>query len=154
MSLHKDLEHEHREIDQGIESFTAGSGDVASRTGALADALRSLRRHIYVEEELLFPVLQDGGLVPPLVVMRREHGEMWESMDEVSEGLASGADPSALRGSVDQLVAQIQTHNMKEESIVYPAVDRMIPEPAQGELGAQLASAAMPDAWICEAARS
>ena len=47
------LEREHQEIDLGIAAFRADP----RRTAALGRALAGLRRHIYLEEEFLFPPL-------------------------------------------------------------------------------------------------
>ena len=55
-SLAAALEQEHREIDDGIAAFTAVPGD----RHALARAIGALRRHIYLEEEILFPLLSQA----------------------------------------------------------------------------------------------
>ncbi|MGH9095167.1 MAG: hemerythrin domain-containing protein, partial [Acidimicrobiales bacterium] len=136
--MSKALEREHVEIDRGIDSFSSGpeggeGGD--SKTAGLTAALGELRRHIYFEEELLFPPLRDAGLVPPLLVMCQEHGEIWATMDALTVGVTSGADAALLRHLVDRLIAQLQEHNQKEEMIVYPAADRMIAAATPGEPG-------------------
>lgn len=153
MTLSRDLEREHAEIDQGIAAFGAGLevGDPA--VASLTAALDELRRHIYFEEEQLFPPLQQAGLVPPLFVMRREHGEIWATMDALSAELTSEADSAVVRKLVADLVSQLQDHNMKEEMIVYPAADRMIAAPVLDELSASLALVSRPAGWVCEAAR-
>lgn len=55
-SLAAALEREHHEIDAGIAAFTAAPGDWQP----LARAIRALRRHIYLEEEFLFPLLREA----------------------------------------------------------------------------------------------
>jgi regulator of cell morphogenesis and NO signaling len=58
------LEHEHREIDAGIDAFRAAAADGESETepdgavSSLQRAIDALRRHIYLEEEFLFPAMQ------------------------------------------------------------------------------------------------
>src|SRR5690348_4105838 len=75
------LEREHREIDAGIECFASGSrhGDALSLSGAI----RALRRHIYLEEEFLFPSLREGAqaLSAAVPAMLREHGQLWDVLD-------------------------------------------------------------------------
>src|SRR6185312_17158906 len=67
-SLAAVLEREHRGIDEGIERFAAEpSSFEAARS--LAAAIALLRRHIYLEEEFVFPALSGGGLVAPIFVM-------------------------------------------------------------------------------------
>jgi hemerythrin HHE cation binding domain-containing protein len=55
-SLAAALEREHHEIDAGIAAFTAAPGD----RQPLARVIRALRRHIYREEEFLFPLLREA----------------------------------------------------------------------------------------------
>jgi iron-sulfur cluster repair protein YtfE (RIC family) len=151
--LGKDLERKHAEIDQGIESFMSALAAGDRPATVLVEALDELRRHIYFEEELLFPPLHDAGMVPPLFVMRREHGEIWATMDALSDALASDADPGVVPDLVDRLTVQLREHNSKEEMIVYPAADGMIPAPTRDELVAELAEVRMPEQWVCEARR-
>ena len=82
------LEREHREIDGGIEAYTAGLATGTSDTGPLLRAMNGLRRHIYLEEEFLFPPLRAGGLMVQLFVMVREHGELWKTMEALDASLA------------------------------------------------------------------
>jgi iron-sulfur cluster repair protein YtfE (RIC family) len=141
------LEQEHREIDAGIDEFAGGSGDTAS----LVRAAAALRRHIYLEEEFLFPPLRTaGGLMAPVFVMVREHGEMWHTLDGLDGKLAAGT----LTGDdCTELVAQLQAHNPKEEQILYPQADAVLTAEASGELAEFMRSGTMPDGWVCEGAR-
>lgn len=141
------------EIDRRLTSFAAGPAADAPPTTTLAGALEDLRRHIYFEEELLFPALHEAGLVPPLVVMRQEHGDIWATVDALMAELESGAERSRLRDLVGRLMAQLHEHNEKEEAIIYPAADQMLAAATQEELNARLAEVQLPDAWMCEAAR-
>lgn len=154
MTLSKDLEREHLEIDQGIELFASGLGPGDPNVAALGAALDQLRRHIYFEEERLFPPLQQAGLVPPLFVMRREHGEMWMTMVALAAAVVPGAsDTTRLRELVDRLVGQLQEHNTKEEMIVYPAAEEMIAPAILEDLAEGLPEVELPPGWVCEAAR-
>lgn len=62
-SLATALEREHHEIDADIEAFTASPSD----RQPLIRAISALRRHIYLEEEYLFPLLRavEPGLEAP-----------------------------------------------------------------------------------------
>ncbi|MFA1550582.1 hemerythrin domain-containing protein [Actinomadura chokoriensis] len=144
-SLAMALEREHREIDAGIEAFTAGGRD----REPLARAVRALRRHIYLEEEFLFPALHAAGLMAPVLVMLREHGEMWATLD------ALDGEPEADAAIVlcRRLTVQLLHHNLKEEKILYPELDRVVPEPQGERLRAFLESGEMPAEWVCVRAR-
>ncbi len=144
-SLATALEHEHREIDDGIAAFTASPGD----RQPLARAIRALRRHIYLEEEFLFPLLCEAepGLAAPVFVMLREHAQIWTTLDSLERELDAG--PALCR----QLTVQLLHHNLKEEKILYPRADDALPAAAAGRLRAFLGSGDLPAGWVCTKAR-
>jgi regulator of cell morphogenesis and NO signaling len=145
------LEREHREIDEGIAAYTAsvaaGSGDTAPLTRAIA----GLRRHIYLEEEFLFPSMR-AQLAIPMMVMLREHGELWETLEVLEGKLAAGGGDIALE-ICGVLTTQLDAHNSKEEPIFYTQVDTTLTPAASTEFKAYLESAELPDGWRCERAR-
>jgi hypothetical protein len=142
------LEREHQEIDAGIESYRAGRD-----TAALSAAVRALRRHIYLEEEFLFPPLRAAGLMPPVLVMLREHGEMWPVLDAVDAELGGAADRASLDALCADLVPRLEAHNAKEEAILYSRADAVLDTaPTGAELKAAIRSDDMPEGWVCERA--
>ena len=143
------LEHEHREIDRAIDSYLAGAADGEARTRSLAEAVQALRRHIYLEEEFLFPPLRDAGFVAPIFVMLREHGELWRTMDSIERALAGETADVAVPGECKWLLAQLEKHNAKEEPILYPHADKVLGAPASAKLRMFLESGRMPDGWEC-----
>lgn len=156
-SLAEALEREHREIDEGIEAFTAatpdGDGDRDRDQRPLARAIRALRRHIYLEEEFLFPPLRKAGMVAPLFVMLREHGQIWNTLDVLERQLRAGSAGSAEVLLCHQLTSQLRHHNLKEERIVYPGADRALTASASARLRAFLDSGELPEGWVCQKAR-
>lgn len=94
--------------------------------------LAELERHIVAEEELLFPAFEErtgmrgGG---PAAVMRMEHEQIRGLMARM--GAAAGAHDSAqyLKAS-HALLELLETHNMKEENMMYPMLDRALGEEA------------------------
>ncbi|MGH2856857.1 MAG: hemerythrin domain-containing protein [Solirubrobacteraceae bacterium] len=145
-TLAEALEAEHRSIDLGIESFLDGD---RSRPGPLLDALRALRRHIFLEEEFLFRPLRTAGLVAPIFVMLREHGEIWDTMDALEAQLAIEPATEAVAAGCRALLEQLGSHNFKEEPIIYPEVDGAMHGPAGAPLRAWLAHGQVPEAWRC-----
>ena len=111
----------------------------------------ALRRHIYLEEEFLFPPLREAGLMAPVFVMLREHGQMWKTMDALQLELNSGEidDASALK-ICHELMTQLQHHNLKEEKILYTQAEQVLTASASAELTAFLDSGQLPEGWICE----
>ena len=154
VTLASALETEHREIDGGIEAFTAGLAAGTNDPAPLVRALAGLRRHIYLEEEFLFPPLRAAGMTIQLFVMLRQHGELWASMDALDGLLAGAAGPDALNAACSELLALLDRHNTKEDPIIYPQADKVLTESANTELHSFLASGQMPEGWVCEKARA
>ena len=111
--------------------------------------MRALRRHIFLEEEFLFPPLRDAGFVAPIFVMLREHGELWRTMQAIEEALEAESADSLVPGQCKWLLAQLEKHNSKEEPILYPHADAVLGAPASAEPRAFLEQGRMPDGWVC-----
>ncbi|WP_277051482.1 hemerythrin domain-containing protein [Ruania albidiflava] len=156
------LTREHREIDAGIEAFVASAGaddlssDVSKWAAPLLVAMTALRRHIYLEEEFVFPPIRAGDLMMATMVMLREHGELWRAMDELTELLESAADDPTRREELVQhctsMLELLDAHNSKEEPIIYTRADADLPTEARAELQDFLRRGTMPDGWVCERA--
>jgi iron-sulfur cluster repair protein YtfE (RIC family) len=146
-SLAAALEREHHEIDAGLESLTR-DGDVPDVAASLR-AIAALRRHIYLEEEFLFPPLSGGNLVAPLFVMLREHGQMWQTLDELETKLRAESDAATLRECCRRLAVQLLHHNTKEERVIYPAADESLPPDVAARLQELLETGELPEGWVC-----
>jgi iron-sulfur cluster repair protein YtfE (RIC family) len=151
-TLAEALEREHVDIDAGIEQFTAGvaAGEPVERP--MLAAIEALRRHIYLEEAILFPPLRAAGMFGPVMVMLHEHGRMWRTLDDLEPLVRQGGTDARVAGLCADLVSQLQAHNPKEEQILYPQADHVLNDPANRELREFLASGSMPDGWVCESA--
>ncbi len=154
------LINEHHEIDAGIEAFvsqTESSGSILEWAQPLVDAMTALRRHIYLEEEIIFPRIRIGALQMAVMVMLREHGEIWRQMDEL-EALISSPDAdqepnrSAIVAGCNNMLELLEAHNMKEEPVIYPHVDADLDWVAQAHLKELLAEGVLPEGWVCERA--
>lgn len=150
-TLRAALEREHRSIDGGIEEYGAGGGRDAE---PLRRSMVGLRRHIYLEESFLFPPLRSAGMMLPVMVMLREHGELWRSMDALDELIAGDADHDTVVGACRELLAQLDNHNSKEEPILYARADAVLSPAAAAELSAFLDEGRLPEGWVCEGATS
>ncbi|MCC7127757.1 MAG: hemerythrin domain-containing protein [Microbacteriaceae bacterium] len=146
------LEREHREIDGGIEEYVSTLGAGGSDPEPLKRAMKGLRRHIYLEEEILFPPLRKGGGVMAIFVMLKEHGELWDAMDGLDALLGSSTDAGELKNACQELLSKLDNHNSKEEPIIYPQADSALDEESSTKLRAFLESGEMPEGWRCEKA--
>jgi hemerythrin-like domain-containing protein len=127
------LEREHREIDEGIERFGAEGLDDRGRAESLRRAIDALRRHIYLEEEFLFPPME-AELAIPTLVMLREHGDIWRSLDGIEAKLDQGNLDDSLGQACRRLLVQLASHNAKEEPIFYGAARQNLSASESAEL--------------------
>jgi iron-sulfur cluster repair protein YtfE (RIC family) len=146
------LEQDHQRIDGHLDAFARSLDDGAADDAAFMAGSAALRHHIYVEEAHHFPALRAAGLLGPILVMLREHGEIWDLLDQLERGLGAGAPASDLAGTWQRLERVLAEHNAKEERILYPAGDQALTEAVAAEVLAALASGSTPPGWICEMA--
>ena len=149
-SLSRALEQEHREIDGVIKKCADGSALDADAKAGLIRAVAELRRHIYAEEELLFPPLRRAGLMGPVLVMLREHGQIWPILDTLDQALRDEVDQDRLLTACRQLLILLQHHNPKEERILYPQVDHALGADASGAIREFLTGGRVPAGWTCQ----
>jgi len=87
-----------------------------------------LRRHIAVEEQLLFPLFEKrAGLFPdadPTEVMRGEHREIERLLVEILRTIGDPAKlPDQARAAFHEI---LEEHHRKEEGMLYPALDEVL----------------------------
>lgn len=87
-----------------------------------------LKRHIKIEEEILFPVFEEKtGMREsgPTFVMKMEHTEIKELLDKIITG-TDAKDGSSVSTASSSLMGILGDHNMKEEHILYPESDAFL----------------------------
>ena len=132
-------------IEAGLASFfTQDHQDCDARWAELEDQLAgadeatgqalwqvfdsSMRRHLAMEEDILFPAFDSrsgmagGG---PTAMMRMEHMQMRGLLDQIGASMAAGDTEEALDVG-DTLLMLIQQHNIKEEGMLYPMAQNML----------------------------
>jgi iron-sulfur cluster repair protein YtfE (RIC family) len=88
--------------------------------------LRQLATHIDAEETILFPAFEragSGSCSGATSAMRREHAEIRRLMAAVSGGLVVGESALALSLLLQELTQLLESHNRKEEHVLYPQFD-------------------------------
>jgi len=98
-------------------------------TAAMQDALLY---HFMLEEEVLFLELeqQNPAAGGPAGVMRMEHRQMRQLLDELAKAVGS-RDRGTSLGDLETLHMLSQQHNAKEEGILYPLADNTFGERAE-----------------------
>lgn len=126
------LQTDHRRLDRLYDRFQEDS-----REGRWEDAARGIRefslglkRHIGIEEEILFPVFEEKtGMVDagPTHVMRMEHTEIKDLLDKLVAA-ADAKNGEDVKENAYHLTNYLADHNMKEEHILYPESDSFLSE--------------------------
>jgi regulator of cell morphogenesis and NO signaling len=115
------LTGDHRELDQRFEEFRATPSSQTGRRDELFDQFATgLRRHIEVEERLLFPLFGEGDPSHHQLVDRMlgEHRRIEEMLQSIHLRLDAG--PASTEDLEFELVNVLWAHNALEEESVYP----------------------------------
>lgn len=140
------LTAQHRAMELGIGGLVDGSGSRQE----LTRAVHLLRRHIYVEEAFLFPVIdQDQGRWMALAQMKYEHGDMWPHLERAIALLEAKADLDDLLPAAQALVRLLEVHDGKEETAIYAVANRYAAIAGHPPLAELLADSEIPAGWRC-----
>ncbi len=128
--------HDHDRLDELFQRFQAlKRTKFAEAVARFKEFSDGLLQHIAWEEQILFPAfeqrtgLHSGG---PTAVMRMEHRQIQSLLGLISAELQQG-NP-ATDAAEAELRSVLAAHNLKEEHILYPAIDQTLSEPERGEV--------------------
>lgn len=153
-TLAEALEREHREIDAGLEAFMRNP---ALGEEPLVRALDALRRHIYLEEEFLFPPLRRSNLIASIMVMIREHAEIWGTIEHIEAHCLGFLEGKRLERATlwpAHLLEQLEHHNSKEEPVIYACLEERLDRDVAEKVQALLVSGELPSGWTCQGMRT
>ncbi|OGW66178.1 MAG: hypothetical protein A3H49_09610 [Nitrospirae bacterium RIFCSPLOWO2_02_FULL_62_14] len=130
------MEQDHVRLDGLFRAFQSEkSRDLEKTKQFFSEFKQCLQRHIVWEEEFLFPRFEsrtgvaEGG---PTAVMRLEHRRLKELLEGIHDQVAAGKTDT---GEYErELTEVLMVHNTKEESILYPAIDRCVSAKEAAEL--------------------
>lgn len=122
------FDEDHERLDALFKSFqTLKRTDFSKAKSAFLEFKAGLQRHVVWEEDVLFPLwerksgMTGGG---PTIVMRSEHREIGEWLEAIHRKLLA-QNPETEREE-ETLLDLLDRHNMSEEEVLYPEMDRMI----------------------------
>lgn len=126
-SISSYMERDHVLIDGHAERAfaAAGSHDWAALEREGREFLERLRRHIEMEERVLFPAFEQrtgmtmGG---PSAQMRAEHEQMQPLLARLQQAITA-RDGAQYRDAATALLDILIPHNRKEEQMMYPMLD-------------------------------
>jgi iron-sulfur cluster repair protein YtfE (RIC family) len=122
---------DHDRLDSKIRTYSADKLVDIERAESIFLSFKSeLERHIIWEEDILFPVferktgIKDGG---PTSVMRTEHIQIKNHLQEIKKKLHAKKTQDPCKEEV-ALLKVLESHNQKEENILYPGIDNLTSE--------------------------
>ena len=128
-SVTRYLSWDHDRLDGLLDEATrrVEAGDLAEARSIFTAFDGGLRRHIRLEEELLFPLFEarTGMRHGPTAVMRTEHRAIETELARMAHGLEAG-DSSDYATGLANLYCVLGPHNVKEEQVLYPTTDDML----------------------------
>ncbi|WP_447974658.1 hemerythrin domain-containing protein [Nitrospira sp. Kam-Ns4a] len=121
------FEQDHDRLDALLTTFhKLKRTDFARATERFREFKLGLQRHIVWEEALLFPLWEErSGITDgPTAVMRMEHRRIGAALEALHHKVKIG-DPDC-DAEERALLALLEAHNLKEERVLYPAIDQAI----------------------------
>ena len=120
-------EQDHDRLDELFKTFQQlKRSDFAKAKEAFKEFKVGLQRHIVWEEDILFPLweketgITEGGATS---VMRTEHRQIGQHLEAIHQKVA---DQNPDSDQEEQgLLNLLGSHNMKEERVLYPGIDRV-----------------------------
>jgi iron-sulfur cluster repair protein YtfE (RIC family) len=120
-------EQDHDRLDELFKTFQKlKRADFAKAKEAFKEFKFGLQRHIVWEEDVLIPLwevitgMSEGG---PTFVMRAEHRQIGQQLQAIHGKVADQNPDSDQEEQV--LLELLGSHNMKEERVLYPAIDQL-----------------------------
>lgn len=145
------MQNDHKRLDELFEKFkNFKDKDQTEARKYFCPFRRGLFSHIELEEKILFPIfeektgMKDGG---PTAVMRAEHIEIKEFLNQIREKIHSGDFNT---GRIEkELIEVLSGHNEKEENILYPWIDQSIEESDRKKIFDKIKEIAAPNTCGC-----
>jgi len=135
------LSWDHDRLDAILQSVRARveAGDWEAARREYAPFYDGLDRHIRLEEGILFPLFEErtGMTGGPTVVMREEHREIRGALGTMLDALGR-SDVRLFQEGLAHLLSVLPDHNVKEEQVLYPTTDRILPDKERAALAARL----------------
>ena len=136
LTIAQSFEQDHDRLDALWLKFQALKPQEFQQAAAcFAEFQTGLLQHIAWEEEILFPAFEmKTGLqgTGPTEVMRQEHRQIQQLLWTIAQALER-RDPSS-QAEETELRELLASHNMKEEHILYPAIDQQLTDDERREI--------------------
>lgn len=125
------LTADHRRGDRLFDAAlrAAGQADWSACHEQFSAFVQALRHHMGIEEEVLFPAFEQATGIHgsgPTWVMRQEHRQMLAALEQIAAAIAA-RDAENFDALTQSFAARMAAHSAKEERVLYPMCDEMLP---------------------------
>lgn len=128
------MRDDHRACDHHYAEAEAAllAKDTAKAQAEFAEFARTTLRHFDMEEKELFIKFEQrtGMMGGPTQMMRYEHQQLRGLLESMQSALDEGRTDDFF-GIGESMMIMLQQHNMKEEQILYPMIDRSLAADAE-----------------------
>ena len=146
------FQHAHHRVEGWLLDFQEGLEKGQVQPELFRQAVGALLDHMYVEEELLFPMMAEG-LATPIADLREEHGYIWELVDEIRAFLGGTFEERDLRALSARLVHLLAAHSTVEDLGIYPDLVAHLGPARAHTLLTEAERSRAPRGWVCAARR-
>ena len=118
---------DHADLDRSFERFrNLKTIDFARAKVAFHAFRHDLCHHMRREEEVLFAAIERrlGSQSGPTAVMHAEHRRILRALDRLEAKIESGTADCGEEEAT--LIELLETHDFKEEKVLYPMIDRIL----------------------------
>lgn len=133
-TISQPMTNDHRHCDElFVETEQAVMNKAWNDAERLVSALdNAMTHHFTTEEERLFPAMESASsqAMAPIRIMSMEHDQMRYLIAKLKSAISEHEKETAL-GVSETLLVTMQQHNLKEEHILYPMADRLVPALAE-----------------------
>lgn len=141
---------DHERLDSVIKGFRKSLESGTPDKEYLSQLIQGLHRHIYWEEELLFPLAKPYTADEAIIEeFNTDHGLIWNNLAELEAGVAQGLPPGRLELILDEMGDVLEAHNVDEEHQIYARVDEVCDARTAAEFVARVEKADVPQGWRC-----
>ncbi|MBI3000262.1 MAG: hemerythrin domain-containing protein [Deltaproteobacteria bacterium] len=147
------FQHAHHRVEGWLLDFQEGLEKGQVQPELFRQATGALLDHMYVEEELLFPMVAEG-LATAIANLREEHGHIWGLVDEIRALLGGTFEERGLRALTTRLVHLLAAHSAAEDLGIYPDLVAHLGPAMAHTLLTEAERSRAPDGWVCAARRS
>lgn len=147
------FQHAHHRAEGWLLDFQEGWEQGRVQPELFDQAVEALIDHIYVEEEILFPLVAED-LPAPIANLQGEHGHIWDLLEQIRSHLGRSLEGLALCALTARLVHLLAAHSAAEDLGIYPDLVAHLGPARAHTLLTEAERSRAPAGWVCAARRS